>query len=93
MQFIIIDVEKETALRRMASRFSCIECAKIFNLETRPPKESRKCDDCQGTLEQRATDLGEAARERLNVYETATKAIFEFYRKTSKTIILTVISL
>jgi len=87
VQFIIIDVEKETALRRMASRFSCIECTKIFNTETRPPKEQGKCDDCKGELKQRAADVGEVARERIRVYENTTRKIFEYYRKTSGTII------
>jgi adenylate kinase len=87
VQFIIIDVEKETALKRMASRFSCIECAKIFNLETSPPQESGKCNGCHGTLKQRATDLGDAAIDRLKIYERTTRTVFEFYRKNSNTIV------
>lgn len=87
VQFIIIDVEKETALKRMASRYSCFDCAKIFNIETCPPQESGKCDDCHGTLRQRATDVGEAAKERLNLYEHTTRTIIEYYRKKAHTIV------
>jgi adenylate kinase len=87
VQFIIIDVEKETALKRMASRFSCIDCAKIFNSETRPPQESGKCDNCYGFLKQRVADVGQEANKRLNVYERNTKALVEYYRKISGTLI------
>ncbi len=87
VQFIIIDVEKEIALKRMASRFSCIECFEIFNSETRPSQKSGKCDYCLGSLKQRATDVGEAAKERLKSYEQTTRPIIEYYRQKSKTLV------
>jgi adenylate kinase len=49
-----------------------------------PPKVAGKCDACGGDLYQRADDTMETAKNRLEVYNTQTAPLIDYYRKQGK---------
>ena len=80
---IIVDVRvpEHELVRRLAGRLICARCG--ANAE--PPKDGSPapaaCGKCGGDLVQRADDNEQVVRERLKVYERATKPLVEFYRE------------
>lgn len=80
---IIVDLQvpEQELVRRLAGRLICASCG--ANAE--PPKESAPpstaCAKCGGALVQRADDNEQVVRERLKVYERATKPLVDFYRE------------
>lgn len=79
---IIVDVRvpEHELVRRLAGRLICGRCG--TNAE--PPKDgaaaSVACAKCGGELVQRADDNEQVVRERLKVYERATRPLVDFYR-------------
>ena len=79
---VIVDVRvpEHELVRRLAGRLICARCG--ANAE--PSKEGapapETCAKCGGALVQRADDNEQVVRERLKVYERATKPLVEFYR-------------
>ena len=79
---IVVDVRvpEHELVRRLAGRLICARCG--ANAE--PAKEDEPaptaCAKCGGELVQRADDNEQVVRERLNVYERATKPLVDFYR-------------
>ena len=79
---IIVDVRvpEHELVRRLAGRLICAKCG--TNAE--PSKEGAPapdaCAKCGGELVQRADDNEQVVRERLKVYEQATKPLVDFYR-------------
>jgi len=75
-----VRVPAHELVRRLAGRLICGSCGR--NAE--PPKEgtpaSTVCGKCGGELVQRADDNEQVVRERLKVYERATKPLVDFYR-------------
>ena len=75
-----IRVPERELVRRLAGRLICEKCG--TNAE--PAKEgaaaATRCAKCGGRLVQRADDNAKVVRERLKVYERATKPLVEFYR-------------
>ena len=79
---IIVDVRvpEHELVRRLAGRLICGTCG--TNAE--PPKDGAApptaCAKCGGKLVQRVDDNEQVVRERLKVYERATKPLVDFYR-------------
>jgi adenylate kinase len=79
---IIVDVRvpEHELVRRLAGRLICGSCG--TNAE--PPKDGAPaptaCAKCGGKLVQRVDDNEQVVRERLKVYERATKPLVDFYR-------------
>jgi len=79
---VIVDVRvpEHELVRRLAGRLICARCG--ANAE--PSKEGvpapETCAKCGGELVQRADDNEQVVRERLKVYERATKPLVDFYR-------------
>lgn len=77
---ILLDVPREISIERLTNRRICKKCNKIFNLKTNPPKKEGICDFCGGELYRRDDDEIFAIKNRLDIYETETKPILEFYK-------------
>jgi adenylate kinase len=79
---VIVDVQvpEQELVRRLAGRLICARCG--ANAE--PAKEGvpapTACAKCGGELVQRADDNEQVVRERLKVYQRATKPLVDFYR-------------
>lgn len=63
---------------RIASRWTCGSCGKVFNAVNRPA--DGHCDACGAELEHRLDDSVDVFRERLDVYRKQTAPLIEYYR-------------
>ena len=74
---VVVDVmvPEQELIRRLAERRICAICG--TNAEAR----DTACSKCGGSLVQRSDDGHEVVRERLRVYQNATKPVLEYYRE------------
>jgi adenylate kinase len=74
---IIVDVAvpEQELVRRLASRRICASCG------IDAPGPATECRKCGGELVQRADDEHGIVRERLRVYQHATRPVLEYYRE------------
>jgi adenylate kinase len=80
---VVVDLEAgtEEVLQRMAGRRVCPNCGANYNIVDNPPKVTGVCDVCGGALVQRDDDTEEAIRRRLEIYETTTAPLIDWYRQ------------
>lgn len=74
-------VDDALIIRRMSGRRVCVGCGSSYHIVTVPPKNEGICDRCDGELIQRPDDEENTVMQRLDVYNTQTGPIIEFYRK------------
>jgi adenylate kinase len=79
---LVIDIElpTEEAMRRLAERRTCSSCGAIYGTSLRP-RYDWTCDNCGGKVVQRDDDTQAAIRRRLEIYETSTEPLIEFYMR------------
>lgn len=77
---IFLEVSEEASVRRLSARRTCVNCGRIYNLLTNPPKKDL-CDDCTGALIQREDDKEEAIKERLKIYRQRTEPLTQILEK------------
>jgi len=73
-----LEVATEVVLERLASRRVCSVCQANYGIDS-PPRYAGICDHCGGELIQRDDDTEEAIRRRLELYESATAPLIEWY--------------
>ena len=79
---VLLDIDPEILLRRMAGRRSCRRCGRVFHVETNPPRTGERCTDGgPHDLFQRPDDNEETVRRRLAVYALRTQPLIEYYAK------------
>jgi adenylate kinase len=76
---IKLDVAKKTLLERMTSRRICPGCGSVYNLLASPLPQEEVCPKCGGRLVQRDDDTEATVRRRLNVYESSTAPLIDYY--------------
>ncbi|MDP8218530.1 MAG: adenylate kinase [Candidatus Theseobacter exili] len=74
-----IEATKETVISRLTGRRICRTCGANYHVINIPPKEQGICDQCGGELYQRDDDKEETILRRLDIYESQTKALIEYY--------------
>lgn len=80
---LVIDIElpTEEAMSRLATRRTCSSCGAIYSV-AQPPTVDWTCDVCGGPVVLRADDTNaEAIRRRLEIYESQTAPLIEFYMR------------
>ncbi|HAW49761.1 TPA: adenylate kinase [bacterium] len=75
---IMLDVDKETIIKRNTERRICRVCGRIYKLKNMP--QNGVCE-CGGELYQRKDDMEENIRRRIDVYINATLPLASFYEK------------
>jgi len=75
------EVDAQELIVRLTGRRSCSNCGAMFHDETRPPEKSGVCDCCGEELYQRPDDNKQTILKRLEVYESETAPLKEYYRK------------
>ena len=75
---INLDVSTEIVLKRLSSRRVCTGCGRTYSVDF-PPSADWTCDDCGGTVVQRADDTPEAISRRLAIYEELTAPLIAWY--------------
>ncbi len=75
-----IDIEVPTAevVRRISGRRVCATCGATYHVDA-PPADDWRCDNDGGDVVQRADDTEEAIIRRLDLYESETRPLLEFY--------------
>jgi adenylate kinase len=73
---LAFDIDNEEIVRRLSARTVCERCQTPYT--GREP--GSVCEKCGGTLVRRRDDEPDAVRRRLDVYETQTAPVFEWYR-------------
>ena len=71
---LLVDVKPEVIITRLSSRRTCRECGYTA------PAGVDVCPSCGGEMYQRDDDKPETIKKRLDVYETQTSPLVEYYR-------------
>jgi len=79
---INLETPREEIIERMLNRRVCSKCKATYNLKLHPSKVPGICDECGGELVTRADDSdAEAIKNRLEIYDTQTKPLVDFYKE------------
>ena len=70
-----LEVADEAIIERLSSRRECSKCGAPYNIISNKPETEGICDKCKGELIQRADDVPETIKNRLNVYHEQTEPI------------------
>ncbi len=76
-----IQVPRGIIIQRLAGRRTCKRCGTLYHVLFNPSKREGVCDRCGGELYQRDDDREETITARLDVYETQTAPLTDYYRK------------
>ncbi len=76
-----LEVADEAIIERLSSRRECSKCGAPYNIISNKPETEGICDKCKGELIQRADDVPETIKNRLNVYHEQTQPLIDFYTK------------
>lgn len=86
----VIDLEltDDEAVVRIAGRWNCSVCGAVYHLKYSPPQREGLCDQCGGLLKQRADDVPEVIRQRLQTYHQATEPLLDYYRERGRLLVI-----
>ena len=76
-----IDVDQKVLTNRIVGRRVCPKCGASFHIENLKPKVEGICDYCGAQLIQRKDDTLETVTPRLEVYNTSTAPLLDYYKK------------
>lgn len=76
-----IDIDTGLLVERITGRRTCKDCKAGYHIQNQKPKKEGVCDECGGQLIQRKDDTKETVENRLQVYESQTAPLIEFYGK------------
>ncbi len=77
----LIEIDQETAKKRILGRLVCENCKANFNQFYQKPKKDNVCDICGGDLIRRNDDTEEVLNERFKVYQIETAPLLDYYKK------------
>jgi adenylate kinase len=81
---INLEVPREMVLQRLASRRLCADCGTNYTAAQAPLHGAWVCRVCGGDVIQRDDDTEEAINRRLDIYDTQTAPLIEFYAHRSE---------
>ncbi|MGD9563245.1 MAG: adenylate kinase [Pyrinomonadaceae bacterium] len=82
---IEVNVPHAELMERLTGRRTCPVCGEIYNIYSKPPKLEGVCDQHPDTqLTQRADDIEERARVRLETYVEETTPLFDYYDRSGR---------
>lgn len=81
---VSIEVDREELIKRLTGRRTCRDCGAGFHVMFDPPQKEGVCDKCGGELYQRDDDNVETVTSRLEVYESQTRPLIDYYKKQGK---------
>ncbi len=74
-------IADEEIIKRLQNRLYCSSCGRIYNCLTDPPKKKGICDVCGQELIKRDDDEEPVIRRRLDVYNSQTRLLTEYYKE------------
>lgn len=78
-----VDVPFEDLMKRLTGRRTCKSCGQMYNIYFNRPAKENACDKCGGELFQRDDDKEDTIRKRLEVYNSQTAPLIDYYGKKS----------
>ncbi len=78
---VLFEIPDQVLIDRLSARRVCPKDGSVYNLYSNPPKTDGVCDKDGVALEQRDDDKPETVRHRLQVYQTQTKPLIDYYRR------------
>ncbi|MFA6619393.1 MAG: adenylate kinase [Candidatus Neomarinimicrobiota bacterium] len=75
---LLIDVPQEELIRRLSSRWTCIECSTTVGYPNGKP-DNAVCPNCGGDLYQRDDDKRETILNRMEVYKSNTEPLIKYF--------------
>ena len=80
---IDLEVPRDVVLSRLSARRVCRDCGANYQATGREARPWT-CDNCGGDVVQRDDDTPEAINIRLDLYETQTQPLIDFYGRTAR---------
>jgi len=82
---IVMEVDDEALVRRIAGRFACANCGEGYHDLYKLPKVKGVCDRCGSTeFVRRKDDNEEVVRARLKAYHAQTEPLIDYYTRQGK---------
>jgi adenylate kinase len=78
---IHLDVARNDIVARLSGRRVCTGCGATFHVSANPSKKEGVCDKCNSALYQRADDDAKSVSVRLDVYDSTTQPVLNYYRE------------
>ena len=78
---ISVDVPFDDLMKRLTGRRTCRKCGQMYNVYFTASKKEGVCDKDGGELFQRDDDKEETIKKRLQVYESQTAPLMDYYSK------------
>lgn len=75
-----VDVPFDDLMKRLTGRRTCKSCGQMYNVFFNASKKEGACDKCGGELFQRDDDKEETIKKRLEVYNSQTAPLFDYYK-------------
>lgn len=76
-----IQLDHDQLVARLAGRWTCPNCGKLFNASSNPSRAGNRCDECNTSLVLRKDDSAEVVEERLQVYLQETKPVMDYFKE------------
>lgn len=71
----------EVLIERLAGRWTCRVCGRVYHERFNPPKKTGVCETDGGELYQREDDKAETVVHRIEVYQTQTAPLIDYYKE------------
>ena len=84
---IDLDVPRETVVARLSARRVCRDCGTNYTA-TGLERQPWICEVCGGDVQQRDDDTPEAVNRRLDLYETQTAPLLEYYGSQQRLVVV-----
>ncbi len=76
---VLMECPDEVIVERLSGRRTCSRCGAVYHMVYNPPEHGSRCNLDGCGLEQRSDDAEETIRKRIEVYETQTAPLIEYY--------------
>ncbi len=77
---LYISVPHDVLVERLCGRWTCRAEGHVYHEKYHPPRQAGICDLDGSELYQRDDDKAETVKERIQVYQTQTQPLIEYYR-------------
>ncbi|GAB4493620.1 MAG: adenylate kinase [Anaerolineales bacterium] len=71
----------DVLIERLAGRWTCRICGRVYHERFNPPKQAGFCDADDGELYQREDDKAETVVHRIEVYQSQTAPLINYYKE------------
>jgi adenylate kinase len=85
---VLLDVDFDILMKRLTGRRTCSLTGRLLNIYFSPQEDLDECIDAGGELIQREDDNEETIANRLEVYQTNTEPLIDYYAKRGKLTII-----